>query len=1039
MFKFIFVFLTLATVALPAHAVGSLIAVEIFGAVSTWGFAAYATAFAINMVASAIINKAFYSPQNYDMSGSSANVGNRQQLSPATDNKLPVVYGTAFVGGIVTDLTISSDNQDIYYVIALSEVTNNGYDTITFGEVYWGGKKVVFNSTNQYKVDGLLDESTGLTDTSVAGYIDIYLYSNGSNSPANSSSTAISVLQASNLVYKWDSTKLMSNCAFAVVHLKYNSGASVTGLQQTKFELTNSRTQTGDVIYDYMTNQNYGAGLPSYQINTASLTTLTNYSNESFSYVTASGSAGTQARFLFDGVIDTARSVMDNLQDMASCCDALIKYNEITAQWGIITQTPSYTVAMDLNDSNITSSIQITPLDIAASYNVAEIKFPDTTTQDSFNTATFDLATIAPSLLYPNEPINKVSISLPLVNNSVRAQYLAYRLLKAGREDLQIQLNVNFIGLQLEAGDIVTVTNANYGWVSKLFRIAKCVQNVDSTGAITVSLTLMEYNSTVYDDVSITEFQTAPNTGIGDPTTFGTVPAPVVSSTQPTAANPSVNITITTSSAGITQYAELWYSAFSNPTSSQRIFAGTTAIQSNGNPYSINTVMPDVTLTNIPAGNWYFFSRMVNSLGNSVFSPASAVFQWKPNTIQFVDRYLAVVYADDINGSGLSLTQTDKLYYGLSNQSGITVSTNPSDYTWYLATPTFDIINYLLFINRTGRKFSFGVGTADYAAGTASFVPTDTSTYDPSIWSGLPNGINVIDLDARTGQLTKTGTSTVGTGEIALTNSPNGTLVASLAKLLDFGTGVYTKTFSAATVTVDTYGRIVGVETPDDFFYSMTAITSGASETVFPVTRGYGYIVGQCWVFINGLFIDPSEYTDSATQVTLHTAVAINQIVTIISFKSENSSSVPYASFSINSVTLSNQSTYTASGFTLTSGYELLFLNGCVVNAADYNISGQMINFLSNASGDLQIIQWTQNNNSQPNGTPVNADTYTIIGQTVYPFSYDPNAFNLYNNGVLQLETVDYYVGSGEYTLAVPPTTISNILVQQTFARTGAV
>ena len=85
------------------------------------------------------------------------------------------------------------------------------------------------------------------------------------------------------------------------------------------------------------------------------------------------------------------------------------------------------------------------------------------------------------------------------------------------------------------------------------------------------------------------------------------------------------------------------------------------------------------------------------------------------------------------------------------------------------------------------------------------------------------------------------------------------------------------------------------------------------------------------------------------------------------------------------------------------------------------------------------MIQWTDNNLGVPNGNPVNVDVYTTIGQSLYSFSLDPNAFNLYENGVLLKQGTDYTTGTGTYTLAVSPDTIQNILVQQTFARTGAV
>jgi hypothetical protein len=116
-----------------------------------------------------------------------------------------------------------------------------------------------------------------------------------------------------------------------------------------------------------------------------------------------------------------------------------------------------------------------------------------------------------------------------------------------------------------------------------------------------------------------------------------------------------------------------------------------------------------------------------------------------------------------------------------------------------------------------------------------------------------------------------------------------------------------------------------------------------------------------------------------------------------------------------------------------------LFLNGTVVNAQDYNISGQDITFVNACTGDLQIIQWTANNLGVPNGTPVNIDAFTIAGQSIYPFTYDVNAVNIWNNGALLLTTVDYSVATGTYTLSITPTVNTNILVQQTFTRTGAV
>lgn len=1007
--------------------------------------------FAISMIASAVLSKIF-APNPPKMSGGAGfqeqpNPGQRQQLPPAGDNKLPVVYGSAYVGGVVVDLSISTNNQDIYWVIALSEVTNTDAnsvgpaDEISFGPVYWGGKRVFWNA-NGYTVDKLLDESTGQYQA-VDGKMQIYLYKNGSSQPTNSPFSAISIMQASNLTYKWDNSKIMTNCAFAIIKLTYSQSRGLTGLAQTRFNVINARTNPADCIYDYMVSSRYGAAINPANIDTASLNTMGAYCDQTISYTTYTGTTETLIRYKFDGALDTQQRIMNNLQSMSDSCNCLIRYNEVLGQWGVITQTSTVTPVMSLDDSNIISAITVSPIDISNSFNIIECKFPDGSQKDSFNSASFDLATIEPALLYPNEPVNKQSVNLYFVNNNVRAQYIANIMLKAAREDLQVTLEINYVGLQLEAGDIVELTNANYGWVDKQFRIVKVTQKFADTGEVTAQLLLSEFNASVYSDASVTQFTPADNTGIGSPVTFGTIPAPTISVTNENAVIPYFVVNVTTSSSGITQYAEIWYSAYANPTNAQRIFAGTTEVQSNGDPYDVSTATPPVTLFNIPAGNWYFFSRMVNSIASSDFSSASTVLEWRPTTFQFEQRYAIIAYADDVNGGGFNLNPRNKTYFGIHNDANSTIPTDPAQYKWYLADPAFGSNIYLTYANRTSRKFSFDTGFANYAAGSAAFVPTQTTIFDPTLWSALQDDTNIIDLDARTGQLISTGTTSVGTGEIGISNTTDGKMVAQLQQFLNFGSGVYTYTGSASTLTIDIYGRVVGFSAPDNFYITIDSFTATAGQTVFtPTTRATGsagYITGQDLVFYKGILLPLADYTENATTVTLGFSCAAGDEVSIVSFRSVNASTGnSYASFTRNDVTLTSSSSYTPS-FTLTSGYELLFLNGCVMPDADYDIvGGNVTNFPSVATGTLSVIQWSANNLSVPNGTPVNISINTINGQATYSFAYVSNAFNLYNNGILQLLGTDYNTGTGNYTLTTTPATNLNTLFQQTFARTGA-
>jgi hypothetical protein len=207
-----------------------------------------------------------------------------------------------------------------------------------------------------------------------------------------------------------------------------------------------------------------------------------------------------------------------------------------------------------------------------------------------------------------------------------------------------------------------------------------------------------------------------------------------------------------------------------------------------------------------------------------------------------------------------------------------------------------------VYINRTGRKFSFDTYFADYASGSGAFVPTDVASFDPRLWSALPDGVpvtplilpNLIDLDIRTGQLITTGNTTQGVndGLVSIKNTEDGQVFASLDPFLDFG-GPATLTGSAATLTIDIYGRVVGFTTPDNFFMTIATFTATNGQTVFSVTRASSYIKDQCLVFRNGLLQNESLYTDTGGAtgtVTFGTGVTLNDVIMIISFRATSSS-----------------------------------------------------------------------------------------------------------------------------------------------------
>lgn len=448
-------------------------------------------------------------------------IGVRVQLPPSTQNKLPVVYGKAYVAPIITDADISADNKTMWYVCTLAEVTDTtAGSAYTFGNIYYDGKLVAFDGVDPTKVVSLTTNSDPIqTDYKVDGYIYMYLYKNGSTGATSGVNTS---LNAYDVVPKWDNTYAMTNTAFLIVKVVYNTDAGTTALAGIQVELTNSLNKPGSVIKDYMINTRYGCALPLASVNTASLTALDAYSDELITYVPVGGGSATQARYRINGPIDTGQNCLDNLQVLVDSCDSWLQYAEIEGQWSVVINQSytDYTTLSQLyhvTDDNITGGLSINPIDLNEVYNIVEIQYPNENIRDQLDIQTIDLATFAPEVMSPNEAVNKLVIQYPVVNNAVQAKYLGLRRLLQGREDLGITFATDYSGIQVTAGDVIRVTFARYGWTEKLFRVSNIGEEKYENGSLGCRMTAFEYNDTIYADNSIQDFIPEENTGVADP------------------------------------------------------------------------------------------------------------------------------------------------------------------------------------------------------------------------------------------------------------------------------------------------------------------------------------------------------------------------------------------------------------------------------------------------------------------------------------------------------------------------------------------
>ena len=651
----LFVLLLGVTLAVDASAVGMTIALAVTGAtLATAGIGTLAIAFAVNMAVSFIISKVL-TPSN-TAAGASADAGVRIQVPPDTTRSIPIVYGDAYIGGKFVDAVMTTDNSTMYYVMAISCISPDGQFTFDKTKFYYGDRLCTFDTTSadtfeRARVLGLTD-GAGNVDTKISGSLYIHLFRsnaagvitnldvNGNSAGAATPQNLMSTANGLPAGLEWAASgRQMNGLAFAIIKLVYNRDAETTQLQPVTFAAKHALRGTGvakagDVWYDYMTNPVYGGAVDANFVDYANAVALNIYSDQLITFNDYNGTPQTQSRYRINGVLDTNQNILQNVDQIMTACDSWMTYQATTGKW-TVTINKAETSSFLFDDSNILGSITVGGIDITRSINQIEAKFPDATNRDQYN---YVFLEVPSGLLYPNEPVNKSNVNYDLVNNSVQALYLANRLLEQAREDLNVNFKTTYVGIQVNAGDVVSITNSYYGWTNKQFRVMQVQEISLSDGNLGAQIQLAEYNSQVYDNFDINQFTPLPNTDLASGGYFGALSTPTVVNINSAASVPSFGLQVAIPTAGRVTNTSLFYTTNATPTVNEwQVLDSQVLISSQVFANGSTFVFTDLSL---PAGIYYFAYKVGNDVAQSAFSPLSASFNWNPSIIG-ADTFLA--------------------------------------------------------------------------------------------------------------------------------------------------------------------------------------------------------------------------------------------------------------------------------------------------------------------------------------------------------------------------------------------------------------
>jgi len=423
--------------------------------------------------------------------------GVKIQIAPSTDNRIGIPYGRNIMGGPITDVAISNNNQTMTYIIVLGEAVDGA--TYTLNKVYKNADTCNFDSGGSLTS---ITEQGGTVNTDLAGKIRIGLYASTFGKFFGLSGGAYVYLpHATNAV-----SYSLEDLIYAIVQIDYDAENGLTGLPPMSFDITNSVSNPGDVLMNYLNNSRYGAGLSNTIIDTNSIigtanTAMKGYAAETITYTPNTGGNATIDRWEINGYINTGNDVATNINKICQASATFFTFDNKQGKFKAIPNRPTSST-FSLTDDNIVSKIEITSTELYALFNKAEIIYADKNKRDQ--SASIVLETPAGEL-NPNEPENTAKYRIDLINNNIHAENLANLDLAQSRKGMVVQCVGDFSCMQIDVGDVVDLTNTDYGFTNKEFRVLRTKEINEEGGIINVELTMLEYEPNAYVTVSVTE------------------------------------------------------------------------------------------------------------------------------------------------------------------------------------------------------------------------------------------------------------------------------------------------------------------------------------------------------------------------------------------------------------------------------------------------------------------------------------------------------------------------------------------------------
>ena len=439
----------------------------------------------INFIVSAIVNQVFGGNKRKQ----AMNAGRPRSLmvnKNSSNEPIPVVYGRRRIGGTRVFVGTSDGSG------------GSGTNTLNMALVLCEGqmgnlKKLYFN--DEVIFDGTLTHGssiTGSNDVNGNKYESTYeiQYFDGRDTQ-----TVSSVLQGSIGSSTWTNDHTLKGTAYLGIKLtfdadKYNGGVPLITAELNGKKLTSTADYTSvtsgadqnpvDVLYDYLTNTRFGKGL------NGTAGALGKIDRSAFTSVRSDiGST-----YKINGGLDTDIALYENIQEILDASNLMLIYTN--GKYTLKARKQNETAVYTFTQDDILDSMQVQMPDKKTKKNKITVTFPDESSDYNYN-ENIKIVESPSFLTADNDSVLEGRIEFNLVTNATLATNLATYKMNASRKTMVVQFEAPHVKLPVECGDIVAITNADFGFSAKLFRVLQMEITPDNT----LNIVAQEYDSSI--------------------------------------------------------------------------------------------------------------------------------------------------------------------------------------------------------------------------------------------------------------------------------------------------------------------------------------------------------------------------------------------------------------------------------------------------------------------------------------------------------------------------------------------------------------